>query len=125
KREARHQRPEWAGPTAFDVERGRLLRLAANELRAAGRLREAAEAFRRALIVIPRDGWLLYEFSRFLRSQAGASRDARLMRRSRVTRGASPIIMRDSTTMMITWRQNCGGLTGCRICRARAVWQPV
>lgn len=83
KKDARHQRPEWAGPTAFDVERGRLLRLAANELRAAGRLREAAEAFRRALIVIPHDGWLLYEFSRFLRSQAGASRDARLMRRSR------------------------------------------
>jgi tetratricopeptide (TPR) repeat protein len=83
KKDARQQRPEWTGPTAFDVERGRLLRLAANELRAAGRLREAAEAFRRALIVIPHDGWLLYEFSRFLRSQAGASRDARLMRRSR------------------------------------------
>lgn len=83
KKEARHQRPEWAGPSAVDVERGRLLRLAANELRAAGRLREAAEAFRRALIAIPRDGWLLYEFSRFLRSQAGALRDARLMRRSR------------------------------------------
>jgi tetratricopeptide (TPR) repeat protein len=83
KKEVRQQRPEWTGPTAFDVERGRLLRLAANELRAAGRLREAAEAFRRALIVIPRDGWLLYEFSRFLRSQAGATRDARLMGRSR------------------------------------------
>ncbi|HEX8889671.1 MAG TPA: hypothetical protein VF779_10860 [Pyrinomonadaceae bacterium] len=83
KKETRQQRPEWTGPTPFDVERGRLLRLAANELRAAGRLREAAEAFRRALIVIPRDGWLLYEFSRFLRSQAGATRDARLMMRSR------------------------------------------
>ncbi len=83
KKDVRQKRPEWTGPTAFDVERGRLLRLVANELRAAGRLREAAEAFRRALIVIPRDGWLLYEFSRFLRSQAGAMRDVRLMRRSR------------------------------------------
>nr|MDQ3821423.1 hypothetical protein [Acidobacteriota bacterium] len=46
-------------------------------------LREAAEAFRRALIFIPRDGWLLYEFARFLRSQAGATRDPRMMRRSR------------------------------------------
>ncbi|HEX8844491.1 MAG TPA: hypothetical protein VF791_07595 [Pyrinomonadaceae bacterium] len=83
RRALRHQRVEGAGPSALDVERGRLLRIAANELRAAGRLREAAEAFRRALLVIPRDGWLIYEFSRFLRSQAGASRDARLLRRSR------------------------------------------
>jgi tetratricopeptide (TPR) repeat protein len=52
-------------------------------LRAAGRLREAAEAFRRAFLVIPHDGWLVYEFARFLRSQAGAARDARLLQRSR------------------------------------------
>jgi tetratricopeptide (TPR) repeat protein len=83
KNEIRHQRVEGQAPSAIDVERGRLLRLAANELRAAGRLRESAEAFRRALIVIPHDGWLLYEFARFLRSQAGAARDARLLQRSR------------------------------------------
>jgi tetratricopeptide (TPR) repeat protein len=83
KKEIRHQRMEGQTPSAIDVERGRLLRLAANELRAAGRLRESAEAFRRALIVIPHDGWLVYEFARFLRSQAGASRDARLLQRSR------------------------------------------
>ena len=83
KKEIRHQRMEGQVPSAIDVERGRLLRLAANELRAAGRLRESAEAFRRALIVIPHDGWLVYEFARFLRSQAGASRDARLLQRSR------------------------------------------
>ncbi|MGB7924682.1 MAG: hypothetical protein WCF57_15680, partial [Pyrinomonadaceae bacterium] len=64
KRGVRHQR---AATTASDsgsiinIERGRLLRRAANELRAAGRLREAAEAFRRALLVAPRDGWLIYE----------------------------------------------------------------
>lgn len=66
-----------------DFERGRLLRRAANELRAAGRLREAAEAFRRALLVTPKDGWLVYEFSRFLRSQASAISDARLLARAR------------------------------------------
>ena len=66
-----------------DFERGRLLRRAANELRAAGRLREAAEAFRRALLVTPQDSWLLYEFARFLRSQASAISDARLLARAR------------------------------------------
>ena len=66
-----------------ELERGQLLRRAANELRAAGRLREAAEAFRRALLVTPHDGWLLYEFARFLRSQASALSDARLLSRSR------------------------------------------
>lgn len=83
KKDARQKRPEWTGPSAIDVERGRLLRLAANELRAQGRLREAAEAFRRAFKFIGRDGWLIYEFARFLRSQAGATRDSRMMRRSR------------------------------------------
>jgi tetratricopeptide (TPR) repeat protein len=83
KKEIRHQRAGGRVPSAIDVERGRLLRLAANELRAAGRLREAAEAFRRAFLVIPNDGWLIYEFARFLRSQAGASRDGRLLQRSR------------------------------------------
>lgn len=83
KKEVRHQRIEGIIPSTIDVERGRLLRLAANELRAAGRLRESAEAFRRALLVIPGDGWLIYEFARFLRSQAGTARDARLLQRSR------------------------------------------
>jgi tetratricopeptide (TPR) repeat protein len=70
-------------PSGADLERGRLLRRTANELRAAGRLREAAEAFRRALLVMPRDGWLIYEFARFLRSQASAVGDAHLLARAR------------------------------------------
>jgi tetratricopeptide (TPR) repeat protein len=69
--------------SAVDIERGMLLRRAANELRAAGRLREAAEAFRRSLLVLPRDAALIYEFARFLRSQASALGDARLLARSR------------------------------------------
>ena len=85
KKSVRHQRAatvENANST-IDIERGRHLRRAANELRASGRLREAAEAFRRALLVSPRDGWLIYEFARFLRSQASAVGDARLLARAR------------------------------------------
>ncbi|HVG34118.1 MAG TPA: hypothetical protein VM911_13600 [Pyrinomonadaceae bacterium] len=87
KRTVRHQRAATAGagPSSADMERGRLLRRAANELRAAGRLREAAEAFRRALLVMPGDGWLIYEFARFLRSQASVMSDARLLARSRAS----------------------------------------
>jgi len=68
--------------TAEDVERARLLRKAANDLRMAGRLREAAEAFRRALLVLPHEASLIYEYSRLLKSQASALGDSRLRTRS-------------------------------------------
>ena len=83
RKNVRHQRNLKELRRSTDFERGKLLRRAANELRSAGRLREAAEAFRRALLVTPRDGWLLYEFARFLRSQASANSDARLLARAR------------------------------------------
>lgn len=85
KRSIRHQRANTDPVINMDAERGQLLRLAANELRAAGRLREAAEAFRRALLMMPHDAWLIYEFARFLRSQASAVGDARLLKRSRAS----------------------------------------
>lgn len=66
-----------------DVERAILLRQLGNKLRIAGRLREAGEAFRRALNVLPRDGRLIYDFARLLRSQASARGDARLLSRAR------------------------------------------
>ncbi len=44
-----------------------------------GRLREAGEAFRRALNVRPHGAWLIYDFARLLRSQASAQADARLL----------------------------------------------
>jgi tetratricopeptide (TPR) repeat protein len=69
--------------TTQDVERARSLRQLANQLRVWGRLAEAREAFRRALIVMPQDGWLIYEFGRLLRSQASASSDAKLLSRAR------------------------------------------
>lgn len=82
KRTLAHQ-AEAADLSATELERGRMLRHVANELRAAGRLREAAEGFRRALLATPKDGWLLYEFARFLRSQASALSDMHLLSRSR------------------------------------------
>lgn len=66
-----------------DLERAHLLRRLGNELRVAGRLREAGEAFRRALKVTPKGAWLMYDFGRLLRSQASAESDARLLQRSR------------------------------------------
>src|ERR1041385_5561482 len=66
-----------------DIERAHLLRRLGNELRVSGRLREAGEAFRRALKVTPRGPWLIYDFARLLRSQASAQADARLLSRAR------------------------------------------
>lgn len=83
KRKAVEHEGEAIELSASERERGRLLRHVANQLRAAGRLRESAEGFRRALLVTPQDGWLLYEFSRFLRSQASALADMHLLSRSR------------------------------------------
>ncbi len=66
-----------------DDERAILLGRVGNKLRIAGRLSEAREAFRRALIVIPRDGRLIFDFARLLRSQAGSLSDPKLLSRAR------------------------------------------
>jgi tetratricopeptide (TPR) repeat protein len=70
-------------PTPEELERAVLLRRLGNELRVSGRLREAGEAFRRALNVRPHGAWLIYDFARLLRSQASAQSDARLLSRAR------------------------------------------
>lgn len=69
--------------STVDSERATLLGAMGNRLRIAGRLNEAREAFRRALIVIPRDGRLIFDFARLLRSQATTLSDAKLLSRSR------------------------------------------
>ena len=66
-----------------DSERAILLGQVGNKLRIAGRLNEAREAFRRALIVVPTDARLIFEFARLLRSQASSLRDAKLLSRAR------------------------------------------
>jgi tetratricopeptide (TPR) repeat protein len=71
------------GVSAIDGERAILLGQVGNKLRIAGRLNEAREAFRRALIVTPADGRLLFDFARLLRSQASSLRDAKLLSRAR------------------------------------------
>ncbi len=58
------------------------LRQLGNELRVAGQLPRALEAFRRALLIRPRDGWLLFEFARCLHAFAGMRREPKLERRA-------------------------------------------
>lgn len=65
-----------------ELERGKLLRRAANDLRIAGCLQQAAEAFRRALLITPRNAGMIYEYGRLLKSQASAFSDARLLGRA-------------------------------------------
>jgi tetratricopeptide (TPR) repeat protein len=72
-----------ANPVAIDEQRALLLGQVGNKLRIAGRLNEAREAFRRALIVIPKDGRLIFQFARLLRSQASSLSDAKLLSRAR------------------------------------------
>ncbi|HLO00263.1 MAG TPA: hypothetical protein VK208_17520 [Pyrinomonadaceae bacterium] len=69
--------------SAMDGDRARLLGQVGNKLRIAGRLNEAREAFRRALIVIPKDGRLIFQFASLLRSQASSLSDPKLLSRAR------------------------------------------
>jgi len=69
--------------TVIDRERAIMLGQVGNKLRIAGRLNEAREAFRRALIVIPKDGRLIFQFARLLRSQASSLSDHKLLYRGR------------------------------------------
>lgn len=58
------------------------LRDLANALRVSGYFPQALEAFRRALVLRPRDGRLLFDFARCLHSFAGMERSAKLERRA-------------------------------------------
>lgn len=74
------------GIAGFDVDRvERAIQLGAlgNKLRISGRLNQAREAFRRALIITPGDGRMLFDFARLLRSQASSLSDAKLLSRAR------------------------------------------
>lgn len=65
-----------------DVERAEYLRRLANELRLSGHLLQALETFRRALVLNPRDNWLLFELARCLQSFAGSERNRDMERRA-------------------------------------------
>lgn len=65
-----------------DIEKAEYLRKLANELRHSGHLLQALEAFRRALVINPRDNWMLFELARCLQSFAGSERDKKMERRA-------------------------------------------
>ena len=85
---------------SIDSDRATLLGRLGNKLRMAGRLNEAREAFRRALIVIPSDGRLIFEFARLLRSQATSLSDARLLSRSRAAMRLSAMRARNEPELL-------------------------
>jgi tetratricopeptide (TPR) repeat protein len=89
-----------AEATPEELERARLLRRLGNELRVSGRLREAGEAFRRALNVRPHGAWLIYDFARLLRSQASAQSDARLLSRARAALRLASIRARNDLVLL-------------------------
>jgi tetratricopeptide (TPR) repeat protein len=72
------RRENFGEPTEADCEKADELRTVANQLRLTGNLLQALEAFRRALILNPRDGWLTYEFARCLLSFAGTEHNEKL-----------------------------------------------
>ena len=82
KRIEKHRREPANPANEADLERAMLLRRAANDLRINGRLQQSAEAFRRALLITPQSGWMIYEYARLLKSQASALGDARLLSRA-------------------------------------------
>ncbi|HSK73777.1 MAG TPA: hypothetical protein VK892_18915 [Pyrinomonadaceae bacterium] len=65
-----------------EIEKADDLRTLANELRLAGYLLQALEVFRRALVLNPRDGWLIFEFARCLHSFASSERDAKMQKKA-------------------------------------------
>ncbi|MFN2578667.1 MAG: tetratricopeptide repeat protein [Pyrinomonadaceae bacterium] len=78
----KHRREGSSGPAEQDLERAALLRRCANDLRMAGCLKQSAEAFRRALLIAPQNGRMIYEYARLLKSQASAFSNGRLLGRA-------------------------------------------
>src|SRR5438128_12603531 len=72
KRIEKHRRDGHTPTSEEDVERATLLRRVANDLRIAGCLQQSAEAFRRALLIEPRNARMIYEYARLLKAQASA-----------------------------------------------------
>lgn len=65
-----------------EIEKADYLRRLANELRLSGYLLQSLEAFRRALLINPKDARLLFDFARCLNSFAGSERNEKLQRKS-------------------------------------------
>lgn len=67
---------------AEEIEKADYLRQLANELRLSGNLLQSLETFRRALLLNPSDGWLIFEFARCLHSYASSERNDKLKKRA-------------------------------------------
>lgn len=65
-----------------EMEKADYLHQLANELRLSGYLLQSLEAFRRALILNPKDAWLIFDFARCLHSFAGSEKSAKLRRKA-------------------------------------------
>jgi tetratricopeptide (TPR) repeat protein len=69
-------------PKFENEEKADYLRQLANELRICGYLLQSLEAFRRALLMNPKDGWLIFEYARCLHSYASLERNPNLLRKA-------------------------------------------
>jgi len=102
-RNSRHRRTQNSNSPQIVVtdQKADELRDLANELRVSGYFLQALEAFRRALILRPRDGRLLFEFARCLHSFAGVERDPKLERRALAALRLSERRANDDDDMLI------------------------
>jgi tetratricopeptide (TPR) repeat protein len=74
------QQPE--SESADSIEKALNLHRLANELRVSGLLPQSIEAFRRAVLLMPRNAKLLFDFALCLKSYAGSQRDGSVERRA-------------------------------------------
>ncbi len=65
-----------------ELEKADYLHRLANELRLSGYLLQSLEAFRRALVLTPKDAWLIFDFARCLHSFAGSEHNRELERKA-------------------------------------------
>lgn len=121
KRIEKQRREPGNQPTQADLERAAWLRRAGNDLRIGGRLQQSAEAFRRALLITPRNAWMIYEYARLLKSQASALGDARLL--SRACAALSLAARRDSKDARLLERLGESFLEYCDVPRAAKMFR--
>ncbi len=79
---SKHAQQSFESLELFEDEKADELTSLGNELRLSGYLLQALEAFRRALVLKPRDARLIFDFARCLHSFAGMTRDQKLERRA-------------------------------------------
>ena len=65
-----------------EIEKADYLRRLANELRLSGYLLQALETFRRALVLNPRNPWLIFDFARCLYSFAGSEHNPKMEKKA-------------------------------------------